>query len=111
MTMKTKCEQCGAEIGEKYILCADCAKLVCAKLPVLFADTADACDALASRAYSITVGETGNEQGHTTTHRCMSDDHAIRAARRMVAPYRHDGWWIVRDEDGRDVASGGRKSM
>jgi len=57
--------------------------------------------------YKITVGETGNESGHVTRSCHVSDAAAIRAAKRLCAPYRGDGWWRV-ECAGETVARGGR---
>lgn len=59
------------------------------------------------KRYTITVGETGNELGHVHTAYHVSDTAAIRAAKRLCAPYRGDGWWLVECE-GSTVARGGR---
>ncbi len=61
--------------------------------------------------YTVTVGEVGNEIGHESTHNCATDEGAIRAARRECRPYKGDGWWYVRDEDGREIGSGGRRTL
>ena len=61
--------------------------------------------------YTVTVGETGNEVGHTSHHDCDNDAGARRAAKRMAAPYKGDGWWTVCDDTGRPVGNGGRRSM
>jgi hypothetical protein len=61
--------------------------------------------------YTVTVGEVGNEIGHTSRHDCATDAGAIRAAKRQAAPYKGDGWWTVKDADGRPVANGGRRSL
>ena len=47
--------------------------------------------------YKITVGEQGNEVGHVTRRAYKGDLHAIEAARRMVRPYKGDGWYKVED--------------
>lgn len=59
--------------------------------------------------YLITVGETGNECGHSRAARVKDDAAAIRAAKRDVKCYDGDGWWRVECE-GRSVASGGREN-
>ena len=61
------------------------------------------------KVYKVTIGETGNECGHVTRSRHVSDTAAIRAARRLCAEYRGDGWWRVECE-GATVARGGRAS-
>ena len=61
--------------------------------------------------YKITTGETGNEVGHEAWHHVTSDTGAIRAALRAVRAYGRDGWWIVADRAGREVARGGRFRM
>jgi len=61
--------------------------------------------------YIITVGEVGNEIGHGSESRHVNDEAAISKARREVAPYHGDGWWIVRTEHGEWIASGGRRSL
>ena len=66
---------------------------------------------MSKQSYKITVGEVGNEIGHTQTSEHVSDDAAIRKARRECAPYDGDGWWIVEDESGRPVARGGRRNL
>jgi hypothetical protein len=60
--------------------------------------------------YKIIIGEAGAEIGHTEACRARSDAGAIRAARRRVAEYEGDGWWIVRG-DGIEIARGGRQSL
>lgn len=60
-------------------------------------------------AYQIIVGETGNERGHIHRSAHVSDAAAIRAAKRLCAPYSGDGWWLV-ECDGSTVARGGRAS-
>jgi len=59
------------------------------------------------QTYRIIVGETGNELGHVTISRHVSDRAAIRAAKRRCAKYHGDGWWRVESE-GATVARGGR---
>ena len=59
------------------------------------------------KRYTITVGEAGNERGHSHTAYHVSDAAAIRAAKELCAPYRGDGWWRV-EADGALVARGGR---
>jgi hypothetical protein len=61
--------------------------------------------------YITVVGETGNEQGHVAEVSAANDAAAIRKAKRAVAAYRGDGWWIVRDDSGREVARGGRVAL
>jgi hypothetical protein len=66
------------------------------------------------KSYTIIVGETGNEIGHPRQITIAAaadfcDAAAVRAAKREVAAYRGDGWWmLVRDADGATVAKGGR---
>ena len=57
--------------------------------------------------YRITYGETGNQCGYIRTSKHASDVAAIRAAIRLCAPYKGDGWWRVECE-GATVAHGGR---
>lgn len=57
--------------------------------------------------YAIIIGETGNERGHVYSSAYADDAAAIRAAKRLCAAYRGDGWWRV-ECDGETVARGGR---
>jgi hypothetical protein len=66
---------------------------------------------MSKRKYQITVGEVGNEVGHVTRSSHVSDEAAVRKARRMVRPYRGDGWWYVTADNGRWVANGGRRTL
>ena len=57
--------------------------------------------------YVITVGETGNNIGYVSKAVCNSDAQAISKARRLVRPYKGDGWYKV--QCGSDtIARGGR---
>ena len=58
--------------------------------------------------YTIVVGETGNDCGHSTESEHVSDKAAIAKAKRLAADYDGDGWWRV-DSYGQTVASGGRE--
>jgi len=62
---------------------------------------------ITKHTYQITIGETGNERGHVATSSHVSDTAAIRAARRLCAQYKVDGWWRV-ECAGATVARGGR---
>lgn len=61
--------------------------------------------------YTITVGEVGNEMGHPSAKWLMDDDEARADALRDVADYNGDGWWMVEDDRGQEIARGGRFSM
>jgi hypothetical protein len=66
---------------------------------------------MTKQRYIITVGEAGNEIGHDSSGDYMSDEHARAAALRKVRDYRGDGWWAVRDDVGREIGRGGRRSL
>ena len=60
--------------------------------------------------YVVTVGEAGSERGYHAVEEHRGDSAALRAARRRVcATYGRDGWWIVRDDYGREIGRGGRR--
>jgi hypothetical protein len=61
--------------------------------------------------YIITVGEVGSEIGHELPSEHVNDEAAIRKARREVAPYHGDGWWLVTTDNGLHIASGGRRTI
>jgi hypothetical protein len=58
-------------------------------------------------AYTLTVGEAGNNIGHPVTSLHVSDKAAIRKAKRLAADYGGDGWWTVHLGGGLPVANGG----
>ena len=63
---------------------------------------------MSNQAYSLTIGETGNEQGHAVTIDAPSDAAAMTTARQACACYGGDGWWML-TQDGCTVANGGRQ--
>ncbi|NCB29760.1 MAG: hypothetical protein EOM63_08375 [Clostridia bacterium] len=62
---------------------------------------------MTKHTYQITVGMTFNERGHVTDSNHVSDEAAVRKAKRLCAAYRGDGWWRV-EYMGSTVARGGR---
>lgn len=59
--------------------------------------------------YEIIVGEVGNEQGYIHLETLKSDAEARRKANKLVAPYKGDGWYIVKDYlTGETISKAGR---
>lgn len=56
--------------------------------------------------YVITVGKTGNNQGHAHKDYFTSDNNAVRRAKQIASKYHGNGWWKV-ERDGKTIAKGG----